>query len=253
MTTPTLSFACYSNDPTPTPMSNSVSIDIIAPFGFSIANSVFVVSHVGPEWVTYCVDLSNWAGLTGIRLRFRGNSQAGLGFDHDIAIDDIAVVDAAGGAGTGVGPVPGRAMLDINRARTGNGLTLDCGLPGPYFSTADADGRLNITIDGAAAQPFILLAGPLTVGVANLPPIGQFDVGMFNPNPPFTPVATIVFDGTNPPLGSLFFMTDANGIWELGMDLPSLSPGVLTAFQAVVFTGDAQVAQTSNAVEVTIL
>ena len=227
-------------------------MDVLDSTGTAIATSVVSIAHVAPEWITYCIDLSAQAGLSGIRIRFRGNSQAGLGFNHDIAIDDVAVVDAVG-FGAGVSPVAGRARLDLNQARNAIGLSIPCGLPGPYFANAVSDGDLDIRIEGAAAQPFILLAGPLTVGVANLPPIGQFDVGMFNPAPPFTPVATIVFDGTSQPLGTVLYRTDAAGFWGITIDLPAFAPGVFAAFQAVVFTGDAQVAQTSNAVQLTIL
>ena len=234
--------------------SNLLNVDIVDANNVAISLAILTVAAVGPNWETFCVDLTPLIPSGVVRIRFSVDSAAGLSFDHDIAIDDVTVFDAlnlAGGGGTT--PVPGRALLNINRAREANGLTIDCLLPGPYTASVLGNGPLDIHIEGAANQPFLLLAGPLTVGVATIPPLGQFDVGTFNPAPPFFPTVTILFDGTQPGLSSSLYNFGADGVWDFNLNLPGLPPGPLMAFQAVNLTGDAQIAQVTNAVDVIIL
>ena len=251
---PLLTFSLYSNDPTPNTASNVLNIDILDANNNPISAAAFSVGSRGPNWQAVCFDLTPFVASGVIRIGFNANTSAGFGISQDIGIDDISVFEASTYAGGGgASSVPGRALLDINRARETSGFGVECRLPGPYTAMVPGNGTLNIRIEGVAGQPFLLLAGPLTVGVATLPPIGQFDVGVFNPSPPFFPTVNILFDGTQPGLAGAFYTFGADGVWAISQALPGLPPGPLIAFQAVNLTGDAQIAQTTNAVDVIIL
>ena len=153
---------------------------------------------------------------------------------------------------------PGVATIDINTSQNANGAWVNdpCGdLNGPFFATAFIGSTMTFRFSGEPFAPIILAYGPLNPGVATFP-IGQFDIGMPNPLPPFLP--TGVFVPVNP-LNQLDFLSGlfiigAGGTALLTFSVPPAPPGTVLTFQSAMFSTTTGIPfQLSNAVQLTII
>lgn len=149
----------------------------------------------------------------------------------------------------------GSALLDVNTAVNANGNPAVWGCPdanGPFFADATPGGPLTFTFAGQPNRPVVLAAGPLNPDVANYP-VGQLDIGLANPSPPFIPFGIqIVVDGTHPGILNGLFNTGPAGVATVAFTTPGLPPGVFTTFQAAIFDGSSLAMTLSNAVQVSI-
>jgi hypothetical protein len=163
--------------------------------------------------------------------------------------------------GAGQRAVPGFGVLDINgSAKEVNGLGVqtinpNTGLPvaGPFQADIALNSSMSFEIAGAAGQPIVLLAGPLNTNLINYGMVGQFDIGTGLSG--ILPTGLIaVAIGTNPGLMNSFFVTNAAGDMEISFFVSGSFPlGVFTTYQAILYTGNSQVIQFTNAVTLNIV
>ncbi len=249
---PTLRFFIYSNSATGPTQQNLFSIDVISQPSGLITTDVFgPQGHIGPNWTLQTLSLNAFAGQT-IQLVLRGETTNSGSTDHDIAIDDISVLELL--ATPGQAPQPGLAVLDINDPRNINTDPLTFGFGGPFFTNVTEGDILRFKMEGEALQPIILFSGPLNPNAASFPNVGSIDLGgPIDPVSGLPTALTVLADGTV--LGGLnsFFVTAANGIAEIGFSVPNLPIGVLGSFQCAFFTTGGAGVALSNAVQVTVM
>ena len=83
--------------------------------------------------------------------------------------------------------------------------------------------------------------------------MGQLDVGIPNPNPPFVPTGILVLiDGGSGHLLDSFFNTGPTGTRVLNFGPTPIGPGFVLPLQALVSTGGPTVVAASNTVTVTV-
>ena len=165
--------------------------------------------------------------------------------------------------GIGQAPQTGLAVLDINNSAEVNGLPVGAIDPstmspvnGPYFTDISQGTSISFHLEGTPGQPIILLAGPLLPAALVVPPQGQIDIGngMFDPVSGFPLGIVLAANGTAPTFPDAFFVLDVNGEMDISLPVFSTFPlGILSTFQAVVFTGGPSVVAISNAVQVNIV
>ncbi|MCA9323047.1 MAG: hypothetical protein KDB53_20060 [Planctomycetes bacterium] len=247
---PRMSFWVHSRDASSGLTSNSLSVDaVLYPSGATSFNLIPTIGNIGDDdWHEMVVNLASLAGQR-VQIRFRGTTDGGS-FTHDIAIDDITIVDFQGGAGQA--PQPGLALLDINESQDANGFGFATGVTGPFSTDVRVGDALDMYFAGAPNQPIVVLAGSLNPGIVLLPGIGRFDIGS---GPILGGVPSNLFlvaDGTLGTAPDFFFRTQGNGELELSFPTPNLPPGLLFNLQAIFFTGGASVIAMSNTVQVNI-
>lgn len=178
-------------------------------------------------------------GLTpGSDMTFRFSQQDDFRYESNdgLLIDEVELLTIPS-PGPGHPCSPGVACLDFNNAVNANGNPVGHGTDpnGPHFAQVTPGQSLSMTFSGQPNQPIILLAGSLHPGLAVFP-IGQVDIGHYIPAFPFVGGITIVGNGVNAPPGSfaLFLNTGPAGAATMTFTMPSMPPGVLTSFQAIV-------------------
>ena len=246
LTTPTLRFWVHSNNGLggPGPGENFLSVDVVhPPTGVSIPDALGPIGHLGDQWVEQTVDLTPYLAFGTVRLRFRSRSDGGS-FLHDIAIDDISVVEAAPGPGQPA--QPGVATLTINDSRNAGGFAASSGQAGPYFASAAVGGIVAMTIEGQPNQIVVLLNGTLNPAATAIPPFGQIDLG----GPGLSGVAVLASGADPGVLNSLFIVSPA-GRLDVISGVPVSLAGFVSGFQAIVFHPILTIG-VSNSVELTI-
>ncbi len=265
---PTLSFWLHSHNNTvpATTNQNFISVDVITYPGGTVTMDLLgpLGDSGAPDWASstwnqHSVNLSAFAGQL-IQLRFRSRTDGG-GFNHDIAIDDVAVFEPV--ATPGQAPRPGLAVFDIENALNGNLQSVSSGAGGPYYTNVTQGSSFNFHFEGEASQPIAVVYGALNPVSATYPGgIGQFDIGGPGVDPQGIPLNIGVFVNaiawaSNPvgfPLDALFF-TNGTGTADIGFQMPNFGiPGgtVLTTFQSAITSAAAPFVYISNAIEVTI-
>ena len=203
------------------------------------------IGHLGSDWQRVQYNLQAFDGQL-IKISFIGNNNNGT-FTHDIAIDDIAIVETQG---SGVVADLDKAALDINNALGVDGLPVNYGLSGPHASTIQISGgeALELSVLGRPNQPIVLIHGALNTGFL---PFGGLSVGSgFGGDG-----VSIFANGLDATVPNVFYRTNGSG--EFAITIPTFGLAQATggifneAFQAVVLTGDANVIAFSNAVNVT--
>lgn len=233
---------------------NKLSVDVISYPSGSITVTIFgPIGDTGSSWTHQHVDLSAFAGQL-IQVVIRAQTISSFGSVHDIAIDDLSIVELL--PTPGQSPQMGQATLDLNNPINANADPLDLAFGGPYFTDVNAGSSLIFKMIGQSFAPIILLGGPLNPVVANFTNIGTFDIG--GPPHPVTGVPTLLTlyaDGFSPYAHNPLFVTSATGEASVPVTVPSLPPGILGSFQCVFrTTGIAgHGLALSNAVQVTIL
>ena len=169
------------------------------------------------------------------------------------AADAFGFLANAGNAGDGQPGDLSAAALDINEAHNANDNPVgDVADPnGPHFSRVPVGSNIEMTLSGEPNQAIILLSGPLNSDVFTISPaIGQLDVGVALPGPPFV-AATIVADGNSPGFFNSLFNTGPTG--SITLSFPNnFPPSSELNFQALIFNSGT-VIRTSNAVKVTTI
>lgn len=214
-----------------------------AEFAYTI-DDAFLVANFGP----------GSPSTNDLRIVFRQQDNFNLEGGDGLLIDQVRVHSV--GIGQGQMPQPGAAVLEIGAAYDVAGFPLSSNRPGPYrTSIPNGLGTFNFTVTGAGSQPIVLLFGPENVGVANLPGIGQLDIGVPNPLPPFLPTGIVIAaDGTQPGLFNNLFVTNAAGVMSFSFGTPVFPAlGLFGTFQAAVLTGGPTVVALSNAVTIEII
>ncbi len=253
-TNPALKFWLYSNntDPGgPSVSENFIHVDVITyPGGIPVLDVVPPIGHLGAGWQPQVVNLSGFLGLV-VQVRFRAQMDGG-GSSHHIAIDDIEFFNLA--VSNGQAPQPGLAEFDINNAVDGNNLPVSFGANGPFTANARVGDPFTMTFMGQPDQPIVLLAGPLSTGLALFPGIGQLDIGSgLDPTTGLPTGISVVGDGTQPTLPDFFFRLQLDGTQTITFPTPPLPLGNFLTFQALILTGGPAVLAASNAVDVTIV
>ncbi len=229
---------------------NTLSIDVIAyPSGAMTTSIISTVGHLGASWKEQTVDLSAFMGQV-IQVVFRVDASQTSG--HDIAIDDVSLLEVA--LTPGQAPQPGKAVFQVNDARNPNGDPVSLGLGGPYSTTLSIGDTLGFEFYGEPLRPVILFGGLLNPAIATFNTIGSVDVGHL-PLDPLTgiPAGITVFadgslgGGLNP-----YFTTAANGRLDIGFTVPSSPTGILGTFQFVIPTAQSSGIALSNAIQITI-
>ena len=251
---PALKFWLYSNNTNtggPTVSENFLHIDAITyPGGIPVLDIVPPIGHLGPGWQAQIINLSAFLGQV-IQIRFRAQMDGGSN-NHHIAIDDIEFFNLV--VSNGQAPQPGLAEFDINNAVDGNNLPVSFGSNGPFSANARAGDPFTMTFTGQPDQPIVLLAGPLSTGLALFPGVGQLDIGTgLDPMTGLPTGITVVGDGTQPTLPDFFFRLQVDGTQTITFPTPPLPLGNFLAFQALILTGGPTVLAASNAVDVTIV
>jgi hypothetical protein len=213
-----------------------------------------LLSNQDPLYSEYLFSVPEAAGQPAVVFAFRYWSGGNRYF---WAVDDVHVTGNTNlVASTGQAPRSGIAELDVSGALDQNGLPIASGLAGPYSVTlASGLDDFVITMGGAPNQAVIILEGPLNLGAFPLPgPMGQLDVGVPNPNPPYVPSGIIVLvDGSSGQFFDSFFHTGSSGTRTMNFGPSTLPAGVVMNLQALVKTGGPTVIAVSNAVSVSIL
>ncbi len=247
---PNLRFYMHSNNNGPSNNESMLSVDVITYPGATVIPDVFgPQGHIGNTWTMQAVGLSAFTGQV-IQFVFRGNT-SGTGSAHDIAIDDVSVVDLL--ATPGQAPQNGLAILDLNNPKNANNDPLAFGFGGPYFSTATQGDSLIFKMIGESLQPILLFSGPLNPAAASFPGIGKIDLG--GPIDPMTglpTLLTVLADGSAIGGFNPFFVTAANGEAQIAFTVPNLPIGVLGNFQCAFFTASSPFVALSNAVQLSI-
>lgn len=221
---------------------NFLAIDIIDGAGnVLVADVIAPIGHLGQNWVSQTVSLAAFSGQI-IRVQFRSRTDGGS-YVHDIAIDDVRVYEPT--VQNGQAPQAGLAVFDINNATDPNGFGVSSGVNGPYTANVNVGDPVNLEVLGAANQPVMLLTGPLNVGVATFPGIGQMDIGVSGGTMPGG--ITIIGSGGGPTFFDQFFFTDSQGYMSLQFGL-TLPVGTSYPMQCIVYTGGPTVVAASNAV-----
>ena len=228
--------------PTPTwgnPVSSDANLTILAGFGKANASTV-----AGP------------AGGFGGNL---GSATTGVARIWNGTIHYNAPFTEGAGQRAQVG----LAVMNINdSAHEANGINLltvnpNTGLlvKGPFQSDVAQNSNVTFSFDGAANQPIVLLAGPVNPNILNFGPVGQFDIGTsINGMTGLPNGIVLIASGTNANLPNSFFVTGASGHMEISFFVSGNFPlGVLTTYQAIMFTGGPTVVAFSNAVSLNIV
>lgn len=229
---------------------NTLSVDLISYPSGAITTDVFgPQGHLGTNWEMQAVDLNAFVGDT-VQFLFRGTSTTGT--LHDIAIDDVTVIELQ--PTNGQGPTPGQAVFDLNDSRNVNFDLLAFGFKGPYFTNVTAGDVLLMKMEGEPNQSVVLLSGPLNSTNASFPGVGIMDIGTtLNPTTGVPMGLSIVADGTAPGLFNDLFDTGPAGSTEIGFTVPSLPPGSLGGFQCIFYRNGAIPIALSNAVELIVM
>ena len=230
---------------------NQLHVDIVTqPLGTVISDVIPPLNPGVNAWRGATVDLTPYIGQL-IEVRFRGRSNGGSTL-CDVCLDDVSVVDLQNLGGQL--PQFGLATLDVSGAKDVNGFGLDftTAVTGPLSKTLAHGASLSFAITGVAGQAIVLVAGPLNIGVATFPGIGQLDLG--TAASPVPGNVTVIADGTaaNGFFNSAF-ITGASGSMGFALSSNGLPPNFNMTFQAAVYTGGPSVIALSNAVDVTIL
>ncbi len=163
--------------------------------------------------------------------------------DGNLATPGVMDVKFALVAVGGTPPPPGppdsgqansaNARLVVNNSVNLNLQPAANGINGPFFCTAAAGGALTFTWSGLANQPVALAMGPLNRNNAVFPVTGSLDLGLHGAAD--LSDVSVIIDGLNP-TGFLSVMgnTGPTGTRAISFTLPSLAPGVLGTFQAIV-------------------
>ncbi|MCA9323398.1 MAG: hypothetical protein KDB53_21870 [Planctomycetes bacterium] len=244
---PVLTFWMHSHDALGGTNQNSLSVDVI-----SFTTGTTTMDVFGPQgdfghanWELQVVPLGAFAGQL-IRLRLRGSSSAGSA--HDVAIDDVQVIDLV--VGTGQAPQPGAAVFDLNGAVDVNGFAVSAGFNGPFTTTVSPGSALDFEFEGAPNQPILLLAGPTTPFLLSLGAAGQLDLGSGIDAMTGLPLGVVVIgDGTQLSLPNFFFRTQLSGHTRIRFPMPAFPTGYVTTFQPLIFTGGPSVIAAGNAIE----
>ncbi|MCA9321500.1 MAG: lamin tail domain-containing protein [Planctomycetes bacterium] len=139
------------------------------------------------------------------------------------------------------------ARLDINGGTNINGQAADNGVNGPFFATGSP---MNITIQGQANQIWILLLGPLNRANAVFPGVGQLDIGLLGAGNPGD--IQLILSGAGVGTFDQFANTGPTGSSTLTLGVSSLPPGVIGAFQAIVYNTTSSIVQITAAFEYTV-
>ncbi|MCB9833077.1 MAG: hypothetical protein H6807_11450 [Planctomycetes bacterium] len=248
---PRLRFRILSNGTVSGSNISNFSLDVVSQPGDVITFDVLgPLGSLGPNWVDQQVDLSAFAGqVVNIRLRV-APSIPGM-TANSVYVDDLLLTDHP--VGNGQAPQPGLAVFDLNNAMNVGMNVPAYGEAGPYFASVTPGGPLVFSFEGGAAQPILLVNGPLNPVAATFPGIGQLDVG--GPVDPTTGIPIgigIVFDGNQPGGLNGFFVTGPSGQSSFGLTTPPLPPGPLTTFQAVLRDPATGLLVIGNAIELTV-
>ncbi len=253
-TNPALKFWLYSNNTNAGGASvseNFLHIDVLTyPGGIPVLDIVPPIGHLGAGWQAQAINLSAFLGQV-VQIRFRAQMDGG-GNDHHIAIDDIEFFNLI--TSNGQAPQPGLAEFDINNAVDANNLPVSFGSNGPFAANARTGDPFTMTFMGQPDQPIVLLAGPLSTGLAVFPGIGQLDLGTgLDPMTGLPTGIIVVGDGTQIALPDFFFRLQVDGTQTITFPTPPLPLGNFLTFQALILTGGPAVLAASNAVDVTIV
>ncbi|MCA9320627.1 MAG: hypothetical protein KDB53_07825 [Planctomycetes bacterium] len=244
---PVLTFWMQSNDALGGLAQNPLSVDVTSFTTGTTTMDVFgPQGHLGSSaWQLQVVPLTAFIGDL-VRLRFRGSSSAGS--DHDVAIDDLQLIDLV--VGTGQAPQPGLATFDMNGAQDINGFRVSAGFNGPFTTTVAAGNALNMDFAGNSNQPILLLSGTTNTSLLNLGTIGQIDIGTGVDLMTGLPLGiSIMGDGTQLNLPDFFFRTQLSGSTRISFPMPAFPMGYVTTLQPLIFTGNATVIAAGNAIE----
>lgn len=171
--------------------------------------------------VTLAFRTSEVPSIEGISttVAFKSN---GSPVESEVAIDNLAIhTFGIGAANTAA------AGLTVD----GDGLPM---VPGPFVRTRDGGDSLQIEFYGPAYQPVILSVGPLNVGAAIVPCLGQIDIGTA---PTFADVA-IVGSGFEPNFLGYLFRLDPTGRLQFSVTLAGIPPGLTFALQGFIAVND---------------
>lgn len=214
-----------------------------AEFSYTI-DDAFLTANFGPGSTS----------TNDLRIIFRQQDNFNLEGGDGLLIDHVRVHSA--GIGQGQVPQPGAAVLEIGTAYDVAGFPVSSNRPGPYRTAIpNGLGTFNFTVTGAASMPIVLLFGNENVASKNLFGIGQLDIGVPNPMPPFLPTGIVIAaDGTQPGLFNNLFVTSASGVMSFSFGTPVFPAlGIFGTFQAAVLTGGPSVVALSNAVTIEIV
>ncbi|MCA9321254.1 MAG: hypothetical protein KDB53_10995, partial [Planctomycetes bacterium] len=180
LSNPAITFWIHSNNSAmPSTLNeNFLHIDVIAYPGPTITTDIVpAIGHLGNSWQVQIANLSAFNGQT-VQVQFRGSSNGGSN-THDIAIDDVNVLDFV--PSLGQPPQPGLAVLDINGSQDVIGFSVSSMVNGPYFASASTAATIDFHFEGSPNQAIVFLAGTLNPAVANFPGIGALDIGTAPP------------------------------------------------------------------------
>lgn len=214
-----------------------------AEFAYTI-DDAFLLANFGPGSTS----------TNDLRIIFRQQDNFNLEGGDGLLIDHVRV--HAVGLGQGQVPQPGAAVLEIGAAYDVAGFPVSSNRPGPYRAAIpNGLGTFNFTVSGAGLMPIVLLFGQENPAVTNLPGIGQLDIGVPNPLPPFLPTGIVIAaDGTQPGLFNNLFVTNVAGVMNFSFGTPVFpSLGIFGTFQAAVLTGGPSVVALSNAITIEII
>ncbi|MCB9830902.1 MAG: hypothetical protein H6807_00400 [Planctomycetes bacterium] len=247
---------------------NFLSVDVISyPGGLVTMNALGPIGHQQTaaswalsQWTQQTVNLAAYAGQV-VQLRFRGRNDGGS-TNHDIAIDDVSVIDPQ--PTPGQAPRTGLAAFDINSSLNINATPIAAGLGGPYYANVTQGGSMKMSFDGEPGQAIAVLYGQLNPVSATYPGgIGQFDIGGPGVTGSGIPLGIGVFVDAiswaqggfiGLPIDAMFFTT-SSGLMDITFTFPNFgipTGAVLTSFQAAITSSAAPFVYLSNAVQVTI-
>jgi hypothetical protein len=192
-----------------------------------------VVDHgtLTGSWVEISVDLWTAAAANGLgatsnfKIRFSQRDNYPSPTDG-LQIDGVRITAPVMGPGQSNSAAAG---LDVN------GQPGIVGLNGPFVTTASPGALITFEVQGAAGQPYVLLAGPLNPNNAVFPGIGSLDLGVLGPVNVSDVV--ILLDGTQPGFLNSLARTDPLGRSTLVFSMPPAASGPWFTFQAAVFNG----------------
>jgi hypothetical protein len=212
---------------------------------------VKVVDHatLTATWIEISVDLTAAAAANGLALgsNFQVRFQQRDNFpapSDGLQIDSVRIESVVTGQANAAD-----AGFDVNNGLNGFGQAAGPGVAGPFFASGAPGAALVFEFTGPPNRPYALLAGPLNIGNLSVPPFGSLDIGLLGAN---LSDVVIILDGTQPGYFNALANTGPAGVSTLQLAVPSLPPGVWTAFQALVFV-DAVTAKLTAAFEFTVL
>ncbi len=251
LTNPNLRFFMHSLNSLGSANENMFSVDVITyPLGTIMMDVFGPQGQTGAGWTQQAADLSPFIGQT-IQLVFRAETVGSTGNSHDLALDDISIVDLL--LTPGQAPQPGLAVLDINDCRNPNFDPLQFGFGGPYFTSVTTGDTLVFRMEGQPSSSILLLGGPLNPAAAGFPNIGQLDLGgAVDPLTGIPTMLTVIADGSMIGGFNPFFNIATNGVTEIGFSVPNLPLGVLGNFQCVMVDSSTPTISISNAVQITV-